>query len=366
MSSDAGPSVRRLLERAIRAGMAPGMVAGWQSLDEADPRFVAVGHASLRPVVEKMTDGRWFDLASLTKPLVITPLVLLTVRTAGLSLESRVAHVIPELGGEPLGDRRIRHLLTHTSGLPAWEPIYARARTPSAEDVLRALAELPVGKVRGEVVYSCPGFILLGLILERLADTSLDALMSRHVLEPLGLTNEIGFRPAPENSPVAGTESPGTEQLLMGERDLDPAMIPRSSPGLPDDGNSRFLGGVAGNAGLFGTIRGVLGLARAIVDPGALLTDAEISVAIRNHTPGLEQARGLGWQLASSPGCSAGSALTPTAFGHTGFTGTSLWIDPTRNLAMALLANRTHPGHRPTDLHPLRRRFHQLVVEATT
>lgn len=366
MSSDAGPSVRRLLERAIRAGMAPGMVAGWQSLDETDPRIAAVGHSSLRPDLEKMTDNRWFDLASLTKPLVITPLVLLSFRTAGLSLESRVAQVIPELRGKQLGDRRIRHLLTHTSGLPAWEPIYARARTPGAEDVVRALAELPIGKVRGEVVYSCPGFILLGLILERLAGTSFDVLFARLVLDPLGLSDEVGFRPNTKRPLAAGSTKPGTERTLMRERGLDPAEIPETSPGLPDDGNSRFLGGVAGNAGLFGTIRGVLGLARAIVDPGALLTESEIGMAIRNHTPGLEQARGLGWQLASSPGCSAGSALTPTAFGHTGFTGTSLWIDPTRDLTMALLANRTHPGHRPTDLHPLRRRFHQLVVESTT
>lgn len=364
MSFNAGPSVRRLLEGAIRAGIAPGVVAGWRNLDDADPRSVAVGHASLRPVVEKMTDDIWFDLASLTKPLVITPLVLLTIRTGVLSLESRVAHIIPELGGEPLGDRRVRHLLTHTSGLPAWEPIYALARTNISRDVTRALAGLPVGEVRGEVIYSCPGFILLGLILERLADASLDALMSRHVLEPLGLAHEIGFRPGAEKPLAAGASTPGTERLLMGDRDLDPERIPRISPGFPDDGNSRFLGGVAGNAGLFGTIRGVLGLASAMVDPGALLTDAEISEATHNHTPGLEQARGLGWQLASSPGCSAGSALAPTAFGHTGFTGTSLWIDPTRSLAMALLANRVHPGHRPTDLHPVRRRFHQLVVEA--
>jgi CubicO group peptidase (beta-lactamase class C family) len=97
--------------------------------------------------------------------------------------------------------------------------------------------------------------------------------------------------------------------------------------------------------------------------PGLLLTEDEIAAATRTRTPGLEQERGLAWQLASSPGCSAGPALAPEAFGHTGFTGTSLWIDPTRKLAMALLTNRVHPGHRSTDLHPLRRRFHQLVVD---
>ena len=97
---------------------------------------------------------------------------------------------------------------------------------------------------------------------------------------------------------------------------------------------------------------------------GEFLTSDEIDRATSDHTPGREQARGYGWQLASSPGCSAGPALDPSAFGHTGFTGTSLWIDPTRGVAIALLTNRVHPGHRPTDLHPLRRRFHHLVVNS--
>ncbi len=138
---------------------------------------------------------------------------------------------------------------------------------------------------------------------------------------------------------------------------------PRSQ-GEPDDGNSRFFGGVAGNAGLFGTARGVLALAWTYLGAGEFLDRGGDRTATADHTPGLEAARGLAWQLATSPGCSAGSALDPTAFGHTGFTGTSLWVDPTRGMAMTLLANRVHPGHRPTDLHPLRRRFHQLVVDS--
>lgn len=309
-----------------------------------------------------MSVDRWFDLASLTKPLVITPLTLIALRSGDFSLETRVAQVIPELHGGALGSRRIRHLLTHTSGLPAWEPIYAHARSSDPAEVLQALANLPVDEVRGEVVYSCPGFILLGLILERLAGTSLDILFDRLVLASVGLA-EIGFRPGIESPLAAGADRPGTEEQLIRERGLDPSVIPEISSGQPDDGNARFLGGVSGNAGLFGTIRGVLGLARAISVPGLLLTDDEISTATRTHTPGLQQERGLGWQLASTPGCSAGPGLASAAFGHTGFTGTSLWIDPTRGIAVALLTNRLHPGHRQTDLHPLRRRFHHLVVD---
>jgi CubicO group peptidase (beta-lactamase class C family) len=132
---------------------------------------------------------------------------------------------------------------------------------------------------------------------------------------------------------------------------------------MPDDGNARFLGGVAGNAGLFGTVAGVLGMARAWLEPGLLLTADEIALATADRTAGLGQARGLGWQLAATPGCSAGSALSPSSFGHTGFAGASLWVDPTRGTALALLGNRVHPAHRPTDLHPLRRRFHRIVID---
>jgi CubicO group peptidase (beta-lactamase class C family) len=358
--------VRRLLERAVRAGTAPGMVAGWMRSDDTEPRCVVVGHAAVRPIAEEVAEGHWFDLASLTKVLVITPLVLIAFRNQDVSLETRIAQTLPELGGTQLGARRIRHLVTHTSGLPAWAPIYAHDGGPDSSGVLRALSRLPVGEVRGEVVYSCPGFILLGLILERIAGLPLNVLFDRLVLEPLGLTNEIRFCPGLERPIAAGARIPGAERSLMIERGLNPECIPAISPGLPDDGNARFLGGVAGNAGLFGTIRGVLGLGRAMNNPDDLLDGDEIALAIRNHTPGLAQARGIGWQLASSPECSAGTALSPRAYGHTGFTGTSLWIDPLRGLSMALLTNRVHPGHRSTDLHPLRRRFHQLVVAACT
>ena len=185
----------------------------------------------------------------------------------------------------------------------------------------------------------------------------------------LGLSSFVGVRLLPARDDLvflemlaAGVQAPWRYAPYLVARGGVGALVEQRA----GEDATRFLGGVAGNAGLFGTIRGVLGLARALQTPGDLLTGDEIGLATRNHTPGLGQARGLGWQLASSPGCSAGPALSTGAFGHTGFTGTSLWIDPERRLAIALLANRVHPGHRPTDLHPLRRRFHQLVVQASS
>jgi len=311
-----------------------------------------------------VSPATWFDLASLTKPLVVGTSSLLAMRDGNLTLATTVADVFPDAAGQVIGDRTVRQLLTHTSGLPAWAPVYALADSRQASDIIEALCGLPAGELDTHVVYSCPGFILLGLMLERVCGAPLDHFFGQRVLRPMGLGPELGYRPEATRPLAGGAAKPEAERRLLAERGLDAGRIPAVGSGWPDDGNARFLGGVSGNAGLFGTVTGVLSLAGAYLRGTALLTEDERGLATGDHTPGLEQARGLGWQLAGSPGCSAGSALAPEAFGHTGFTGTSVWVDPSRCLTMALLTNRVHPGHRDVDLHPLRRRFHQLVVES--
>lgn len=359
----AGEAVRELLGRAVRAGAAPGLAAGWCRIDGGNPEIVVVGRADTRPGAA-LTQGHRFDLASLTKPLVTAPLVMLLARHGELMLETAVAHVIPELDGTAVGGRRMRHLLTHTSGLPAWAPLYALAASSAREDVLKAIAGLEVREVTGDVVYSCPGFILLGLVLERVAGTTIDILHRRLVLEPLGLEGELGFRPGRDVKVVAGAHTAAAERRLVADLGIDPSLIPQVAHGLPDDGNARFLDGVAGNAGLFGTVRGVLELARGLSVPGRLLSKAEIETMQRDHTPTMAASRGLGWQIASSIDSSAGPALDRASVGHNGFSGASVWIDRRRGVAVTLLTNRNHPGQRNNDLHPLRRRLHSLIVDS--
>jgi CubicO group peptidase (beta-lactamase class C family) len=337
------------------------MVAAWRTTADPAPETVVAGRAVVTPTSIPAAAKTWFDLASLTKPLVVGTLALLAMRDGALAPEALVAEVLPETSSSPLGARSVRQLLTHVSGLPAWEPLYALAGG-DRENTLDALIGLPLAEPDRHVIYSCPGFILLGMMIERLAGASLAELFARRVVGPLGLAGQVGYRPGLDLPLAGGAATPAAEQRLLAERGLDQEHPPAVLQGRPDDGNSRFLGGLAGNAGLFGTAAGVLALAMAYLGVGGLLTPEEISLATADHTPGLEQERGFGWQLAGSKGCSAGPALDPSSFGHTGFTGTSLWVDPTRGIAMTLLANRVHPGHRPTDLHPLRRRFHQLVV----
>jgi CubicO group peptidase (beta-lactamase class C family) len=355
--------VERLLRNAVASGVSPGAVAVW-CVDGTPPRSAVIGQARLRPRPVIMEPDTWFDLASLTKPLVVTTLCLLAFRRGELSRASPLAEVLPEARDTDLGRATIQHLLGHSSGLPAWRPLYALAASP--DEAIDTIARLPLDARPGAtVVYSCLDFILLGVILERLAAEPLSVAFDRQVLGPLGLRGELGFRPDPDQHRIAGgAMTPAVERVMTAEHGHDPGRVPPPDAYAPDDGNARFLGTVAGNAGLFGTARGVLTLAMEYLPGGGRLLgpdDVASATAVVARAPG--QVRALGWQLASTPGSSAGSALSLSSIGHTGFTGTSVWVDPERRLTLVLLMNRHHPAHRTFDLHPLRRRFHALAVK---
>jgi CubicO group peptidase (beta-lactamase class C family) len=352
-------AVTELLTSAMRAGLAPGLAAAWMRVGQGSPVTVAVGTADIGPPHVQTSVTTLWDLASLTKPLATATLVLIARRHGLLDLDWTVGRALPVFNGLPLGRRTILDLLTHTSGMPAWAPLYALAKGQRSQ-LLAILGELPLADAGRHVVYSCPGFVALGLIIEEILGGRLATLFAKGIARPFAL--DLTFTPESDLGVAGGAASPAAERQLVLEQGLDPRWIPKHNPGFPDDGNARFLGGVAGNAGLFGTVSSVASLASAYLPGGDVLTAEETALATQDHTPGLEQARGLGWQLASSPRCSAGSSLAPEAFGHTGFTGTSVWVDPSRGLVMVLCSNRNHPAHRGTDLHPLRRRFHDLVV----
>ncbi|HZN04085.1 MAG TPA: serine hydrolase domain-containing protein, partial [Candidatus Polarisedimenticolia bacterium] len=304
------------------------------------------------------------DLASLTKPLA-TALLAVRLQSAGrLRLEDRVDRHLPEWrpaeDGPPL---TLLDLLTHRSGLPAWLPLYARA-----EDVTGRIGFVagtaPAHPPLLGVTYSCPNYLLAGFAIERVAGAPLDRLFETLGTGPLGI-EDLGYRPHPGlRDRIAPTETGNAhERALAGplaagyngwRRDL--------IWGEVHDHNAWSLGGVAGNAGLFGTARAVWSLARVFLRGGpGLLGDEERALFGHDFTPGLNQARAVGFQLAATPGCSAGPALSPRSFGHTGFTGTSLWIDPDAERIAVLLTNRVHPVHRERDLHPLRREFNALA-----
>lgn len=357
---EARQPVESLLAAAVAAGLAPGFVALWGRPGEAQVAVRGFRGLNAGPTSPQV----WYDLASLTKPLVTTTLVLLA-RRYGLRLDHPLRHFLPELASSPWGGVTVLQCLTHTAGFPAWAPLYASGEL-TREGYLRQLAGVvPQYSPGSAVCYSCLGFLALGWVVERVAQAPLDVVFHREVLHPLQLEPELGFAPPSSRAVALGQVRPLIEEALCRERGIG-VQPPPSLPGRwsCDDGNARGLGGVAGNAGLFGSASGVFRLAlEYLPSVSRLLSAEETLTATRNHTPGMAQARGLGWQLACTPGCSAGPALSPGAFGHTGFTGTSVWVDPQREAVFVLLGNRLHPGGRTPDLHPLRRRFHALAAE---
>lgn len=361
MVDDRRHLVGALLDRGLRAGLATGCSAlAWQ--DDGPGLAWLAGRRGFG--LAEVDEETLFDLASLTKPLATTTLLLLAMRD-GLELKTPLGELLDELRHGPWADVTVEQCACHTAGFPAWAPLYAGGT--GAEAYLAELDRIAPGMPAGtRVEYSCLGFIAIGIALERAAGCGLAALFDELVAEPLGLADTIGFAPA-ETTPVAAGESDWfVERRLLAERGyaVEP---PAGAPGrVPcDDGNARGLAGAAGNAGLFATTTAVVALAAEFLPGGGeLLTASEVELAVAPRTAGMEQVRGLGWQLAATPGCSAGPALPPSAFGHVGFSGTSVWVAPGSRRVFGLLTNRLHPGGRMLDLHPMRRGFHTLATAA--
>ena len=363
--SDHGFALPELLQRAVRAGSAPAAVAGWRETATGKIAVVSSGHSRVFPERVEATPETWFDLASLTKPLVTTTLALLAFRSGVITSSTRVGEVLSEVRGSDIGELEVQQLLSHTGGLPTWLPLYCLAEG-RPDRLVSSLREVRLEARPGtQVIYSCIGFVVLGLMLARIAGEELDRLFRREVLEVVGLEDQLGFNVEyATHSLCAGAEQPVVELRMVRTLGFDVRRIPAIGRGLADDGNARFLGGVAGNAGLFGTARGVVALASEFLPKGgSLLSDEERALATALHTVGLEQGRGFGWQLGSTPGCSAGAALSDAAFGHSGFTGVSVWCEPETQQCCAMLTNRNHPSQRGNDLHPLRRRFHAVISQ---
>ena len=353
-------AVQDLLDRAVKAGLAPGLV-GLAVLRDGGGRAWCAGHLWVGgPPVDPHA---LYDLASLTKPLATGTLLVLAMRD-GLELQAPLAEFLPELHGSPWAEVSLEACATHTAGFPPWAPLYGDGAS-HRDAYLKALAGTsPAAPPGTRVEYSCLGFIALGLVLERGFGASLGALFAELVASPLELDGELLFAPRLETVTAAGQGKWTVEKAKLAELAL-PGCPPPARPGtVPcDDGNARGLGGEAGNAGLFGTAAAVASLAAEYLPGGGiLLTGEEASLATRCRTGSMPHRRSLGWQLAGTPGCSAGPSLPASAAGHTGFTGTSLWLDGVSGTMLVLLANRLHPGGRTPDLHPLRRRFHSLAM----
>jgi CubicO group peptidase (beta-lactamase class C family) len=361
-------SLRSLLEEGADRGVFAGAAAFVG--ENGEPLFEAeTGYARLEPEAERRAAdaGTLWDLASLTKPLAGTALVLALAEERLVSLDDGISRFDDLWKKTKFDGVTLRGILTHTAGLVDWYPLYVRGE--GREAYRRALADLDPGGVPGRrVVYSCPGFLLLSDVVERVSGTSLDLLFRERVSAPLDVSTDILYVPEGEDlrRAAGGERDDASERRKVAERDLKyGAFRTGVVNGAVNDGNAyRRGGGVALNAGLFGTARAVAALARAWLDRNPrLLAERSVADAIRCHTGGLGEDRGLGWALARTVR-SAGEALAPESFGHTGFTGSSLFIDPRSRRIYVLLAARLHPDARSAEeMITFRRRFHTMAAE---
>jgi CubicO group peptidase (beta-lactamase class C family) len=351
------------LEARVANGDFPGAVALVRERGR-DRLVVARGHAVVTPEAIAMAPDTIFDLASLTKPLATALLAAIELEAGQISFDDPVAVYVPEFDRPDRRHVTVLQLLTHTSGLPQWHPFYASPGDPAL--VASSIAALPLQYVPGQgEQYSDPNFILLGIVLERVAGAPLDVLFAERVARPLGLTR-TGFRPAPElrRETAASEVGNGHERAMCGDRCADyHGWRTDVIWGEVHDGNAYFLGGVAGHAGLFGTASEVARIAEQFLPGSALLRrDETFGLFRRDLTPGFGEHRSVGWQLASTPRSSAGPALEPAAFGHLGFTGTSVWVEPRSGRVYVLLTNRTHPVRREIPMDAIRRHAHELMA----
>ncbi len=297
---------------AVEAGRIPGAALGMVSID-GDVAVRYAGMAALVPEREELTRDHWFDLASLSKVIATTTMILTLAEQGRLDLDRPLTDAIPDLRQYDVANAAERKLtfrdcLMHRTFLPAVEPLYTYGDDPAR---LRAFV-LQREWRHGPPVYSDINFILLGIAIERLTGAPLSDW-------PLG--DGLSFGPPP--GPAVATEHCSWRGRVM--------------RGEVHDENAFALGGAPGHAGLFGTIDGVLGFARALM-AGEILPPAmmsEIRTADERH-------RTCGWERAFA-GWHGGGACSPDTIGHTGFTGTGLWIDFERGLGWALLTNRVHP-----------------------
>jgi CubicO group peptidase (beta-lactamase class C family) len=293
-----------------------------------------------------------FDLASVSKVVATTSMAMVLYERGLLDLDTPVIGVVPEFADEDARRREItcRMLLAHSSGLPAHEKLYLHAH--SREELIRAAMRVPLKADPGtQAEYSDIGFIVLGLALERLAGELLDVFCRREVFGPLGMS-QTGFNPPPawkSRIPPTADDRIFRKRIIQGE---------------VYDENASVMGGVSPQAGVFSTASDTALFAEAMLSGGTPVVHPEtLAVFTRREISPAGTSRALGWDTPSKPSQS-GKYLSQASFGHLGYTGTSLWIDPERQLSVTLLTNRTWPDGSNRAIKEVRPRFHDAVCEA--
>lgn len=331
---DAFEQVHRLILQGLEDGAYPSAALA-----------VGIGDRTfLKRTYGDCTDTTLFDMASLSKILGPTMIALRFLEEGRFRLYDTVADSFPDAPADKK-DITVLQLMTHTGGFPAH--FFLSDYTSDPADAARVILDHPLAQAPGgDPIYSCMGYILLGKILEKISGLPLDELAESYMFGPLGMRN-TGYHPAGNCAPT----------------ELDPA-TGKCLQGVVHDENARFLKGISANAGAFSTIDDMITFVKMLaLDGKDYLSPATLSAALINRTPNSKgEFRGLGFNLAGSPRSFLGDLVSPRAYGHTGFTGTSIAIDPETRLWMVLLTNRVCPTRTNLKLSRIRCLAHNAAA----
>lgn len=364
--------IANAMDAAVDGGVFPGAVLLVRLRGER-VYHRAFGCAALVPAQEPARLETIYDLASLTKPLATTTAVLRLVQDGRLSVDDSLQQHVEELKGSAIGDATVYHLLTHSAGLPAWRPLYERIAeedrrtpgllgSPAAEQMVLALIKqeslsVPVGT---RSLYSDLGFMLLGILVERAVKISLAVYCQQSVFEPMRAP--LFFLGPKGTGPGSALH---TDTALIAPTEDDP-WRGRLLRAEVHDENAYALGGVAGHAGLFGTAAAVSAVVGHWLDSYVGRSRMLPIDLVRRFITRQDKIAGsswaLGWDTPSAPS-SSGSRFSAASFGHLGYTGTSIWVDPTRELEVVLLSNRVHPTRRNEAIKQFRPLIHDVIFE---
>jgi len=348
-------SVYELLKRSVSDRAFPGGVVAVGYQDELS--IHPFGRQSYERASPAVTNDTMYDVASLTKAVVTTTLTAMEIEAGALSLDAPIGHYLPAWNEGPQSDRRacvtLRHLLTHTSGLPGYTAYYAELKSKRAI-VERVFSEQLVAEPGAKCEYSDVGFILLGELLERVTGRNLQDLAQERIFSPLGMNHSMFNPPAALRNHIAptGTDSPTRKHVLRGE--------------VHDD-NAFAMGGVVGHAGLFSTAGDLAVFCQMMLNGGIYAhrrllrraTVAEFTAA----QPLSGNTRALGWVVPTEPSAS-GRYFSARSYGHGAFTGCSMWCDPETNLFVVLLTNRIHPVRTNEAIQQVRPALHNAIAGA--
>lgn len=340
--------VLTFLEREITAANIPGACI---SVSRNSQMIVkeCIGSRTLHPSPQPVEEATIYDLASLTKVVATLPALLKLLGEGAFHLKDRVSYFLPRFGNNGKEEIRIEHLLTHTSGLAAHRRFYLENIT-KGQIIERICADTLVEEPGKRVIYSDLGFILLARIIEEISQQSFESFVDQYIFKPLDM-KETGFNLSlPKERFAATVYSDELHDFKYG---------------IVHDENAEAIGGVSGHAGLFSTLNDLTKFASMIENEGAynqkgILDKSVLDLARTNFTPYDREGRGLGWQLQSEGALASGDLLSRQTYGHTGYTGTSIWFDPLSKITVILLTNRVHAKNQNGILR-LRPRLHNLI-----